>query len=242
MSRVFGNRRRSAISAGILMLVGVSCGGSSEGESEKVSTPQQLEPALLTAEDFGDDWSVDMSGVFPSRAEGPPVFDPTAWCPAAFSEVDGLAELDSIAADSGAVAEISQTRKERRSFSGVSQQLWSNDQAERFVQVIDSAMKLCDGQSWNPGGEEADEVSIEYLGGSKVGDSSTAGIVTALTPGPDGLYVWKSRTIVVRMGTIVMVLRELDVQIEDAEPFYDDAMWDDLVEMTVAKVMALQPE
>jgi hypothetical protein len=235
-------RGLSAISVSILMLIGVSCGGSSDSGSEKVFTPEELEVALLTAEDFGDDWSVDMSGVFPSRAEGPPIFFPTAWCPESLTDVDGLAELDSIAADSGVDAEISQTRKERRSFSGVSQQLWSNDQAERFIEVIDNAMKFCDGQSWNPGGEEADEVSIEYLGNAKIGDSSTSGIMTALTPGPDGLYVWKSRTVVVRMGTIVMVLRELDVQIEDSEPFYNDAMWDDLVEMAVAKVMALQPE
>jgi hypothetical protein len=183
-----------------------------------------------------------MSGVFPSRAEGPPIFDDSAWCPESLTDVDGLAELDSIAADSGVDAEISQTRKERRSFSGISQQLWSNDQAERFLEVIDDAMKFCDGQSWDPGGEEADEVSIEYLGSSKIGDASTSGIITAVTPGPDGLYVWKSRTLVVRMGTIVMVLRELDVQIEDSEPFYNDAMWDDLVEMALAKVMALQPE
>ncbi len=240
-------RGLSVVMVGVLVLFGASCAGDSKSDSSdsatgKVFTPKELEPALLTAEDFGEDWSVAMSGVFPSRAEGPPVFDSSAWCPTSLSDVEGLAELESIAADSGVDAEISQTRKERRSFSGISQQLWSNDQAARFVEVVDSAMKFCDGQSWDPGGEEADDVTIEYLADPKLGDSSTEGIITALTPGPDGLYVWKSRTVVVRVGTVVMVLRELDVQIEDSDPFYTDAMWDELVKLALTKVMALQTE
>lgn len=236
-------RGLGVVVVGSLVFIGSSCGGdSSDGGSGKVFTPQELEPALLIAEDFGDDWLVDLSGVFPSRSEGPPIFDESAWCPDSLSDVDGLAELESIAADSGVGTEISQTRKERRSFSGVSQQLWSNDQAARFIEIVDSAMKLCDGQSWDPGGEEADEVSIEYLADPTLGDSSTEGVITAITPGPDGLYVWKSRTVVVRVGTVVMVLRELDVQVDGSEPFYSDAMWDDLVETALTKVTALQPE
>ena len=226
--------------AGVVTLLLVSCGDNSRSDSNKIFTPQELATVLLTPADFGDDWIADQRGVFETRAEGPQVFDSTAWCPESMEEVEGLYELDSIAADSGAIIEISQTRMERRSFSGVSQQLWSNDQAGRFVEIVDSAMKFCDGQSWNPASEEAEQVSIEYLADQKIGDSSTVGIITALTPGPDGQYVWKSRTIAVQVGSIVMVLRELDVQIEDSDPFYNDAMWNELVDMAMARMKTIR--
>lgn len=230
-------RLRHVAATVALVLTAASCGGDSEPAA--TFTPEQLEGALLTPEDFGEDWIADMSGVFTSREEGPPIFDPASWCPDAMDEVDGLAELNDIAATTGAAAEISQTRKERRSFSGVSQQLWSNDQAKRFVETVKNAMKHCDGQSWNPSGEEADEVSIEYLNGRKLGDSSGSGIIVALTPGPDGQYVWRSRAIAVQIGSVVMVLRELDVQVEGSDPFYSDDMWDDLVDLALAKVRAV---
>lgn len=230
-------RHRQVAAVLVLVLSGASCGGDSE--SAVTFSPEQLEGALLTPEDFSEDWISDMSGVFTSREEGPPIFDPSSWCPGAMEAVDGLAELNDIAATTGAAAEISQTRKERRSFSGVSQQLWSNDQADRFVEVVTNAMKKCDGQTWNPSGEEADEVSIEYLDGRRIGDSSGSGIIIASTPGPDGQYVWKSRAVAVRIGSVVMVLRELDVQVEGSDPFYSDEMWDDLVDLAMAKVRAV---
>ena len=226
--------------AGVITLLLVSCGDNSRSDSNKIFTPQDLATVLLTPADFGDDWIADQRGVFETRAEGPQVFDSTAWCPESMEEVDGLYELDSIAAESGAIIEISQTRMERRSFSGVSQQLWSNDQAGRFVEIVDNAMKFCDGQLWNPASEEAEQVSIEHLADQKIGDSSAASIVTAITPGPDGLYIWKSRTIAVQVGSIVMVLRELDVQIEDSDPFYNDAMWNELVEMAMTRMKTIR--
>jgi|GEM_PF-3138332 len=230
------NRIRSVVT--VLLVVAVtSCGGGSD--SSATFSPEQLEVALLTPEDFGDDWIADLNGVFANRTEEPPIFDPASWCPDALENVDGLPELNDFAATTGAAAEISQTRKERRSFSGVSQQLWSNDQADRFVEIVKNAMKYCDGKSWNPSGEEADDVSIEYLDGRKLGDSSGSGIIIAVTPGPDGQYVWKSRTVAVRIGSVVMVLRELDVQVEGSEPFYSDEMWDDLVDLALAKVRAV---
>lgn len=222
-----------------LVMVGVSCGDDPDAGSATTFTPEQLEPALLTADDFGDDWNADMSGVFKSREEGPPIFDPAAWCPNSLEDVDGLAELNDIAATTGVAAEISQTRKERRSFSGVSQQIWSNDQASRFVDVIADAFDYCDGQSWKPGTEDADELSIENLGAADLGDQSVSGITIAITPGPDGQYVWRNRVVVVRIGAVVMTLRELDVQIEGSEPFYTDAMWKDLVDMSLAKVRSV---
>ena len=221
---------------GTLIVVGVSCGGDPDAGSIQVFSPEQLEPALLTAENFGDDWSADMFGVFASREEGPPIFDPAAWCPNSLEDVDGLAELNDIAATTGVAAEISQTRKEQRSFSGVSQQIWSNDQASRFVDVLSEAFDYCDGASWNPGTEDADELTIENLGSSDLGDQSVSGITVAVTPGPDGQYVWKSRVVVVRVGSVVMTLRELDVQIEGSEPFYTDDMWTELVDMAMVKM------
>lgn len=224
---------------GALLLVGVSCGDDPDAGDTSTYTPEQLEPALLTADDFGDDWNADMSGVFASREEGPPIFDPAAWCPNSLEEVDGLAELNDIAATTGVAAEISQTRKERRSFSGVSQQIWSNDQAGRFVEVLTAAFDFCDGQSWKPGTDDADELSVENLGSIDLGDRSVSGVTVAVTPGPDGQYIWKSRVVVVQIGSVVMTLRELDVQAEGSDPFYSDEMWDDLVAKALDKVRAV---
>lgn len=233
-----GRGLRGAL-VGALVLVGVSCGDDPDAGSRTAFTPEQLEPALLTAEDFGDDWNADLFGVFESREEGPPIFDPAAWCPNSLEDVDGLAELNDIAATTGVAAEISQTRKERRSFSGISQQIWSNDQADRFVDVLTDAFEYCDGASWKPGTDDADELTVENLGSSDLGDQNVSGITVAITPGPDGQYVWRSRVVVVRVGSVVMTLRELDVQIEGSDPFYSDAMWKDLVDMALAKVRAV---
>lgn len=238
------NRYLGVFLAGVLILGVSSCGDDSDRTAGKIFSPAELEAALLTVDDLdendlGDGWTVEMVGTFESREEGPPIFDESAWCPNAVTRSEGLDELVSLASPNGADVEISQARDHRREFHGISQQLWSNDRAEQFVDVIDTAFEFCDGESWNHGDEEADEVSLQRLDVSAVGDENAEALIVAITPGPNGSFRWNSRTIVVRVGTVVMVLRELDVQMEGSEPFFADAEWQRLLNAVMTKVRSL---
>lgn len=238
------NRFLGAVLAGVLIFGVSSCGDDSDGTTSRIFTPGELEAALLTVDDLsendlGDDWTVEMAGTFESREEGPPIFDESAWCPDSVSRSEGLDELVSLASPNGADVEISQARDHRREFHGISQQLWSNDRAERFVEVIDDAFEFCDGESWNPGGDEADIVTIRNLDLSDRGDDDAEALIVAVTPGPDGPFRWNSRTIVVRVGTVVMVLRELDVQLEGSASFFSDAEWQRLLDTAMTKLQSL---
>lgn len=239
------NRFLSAVIAGALIVGVSSCGDDPDGTTGRIFTPEELEAALLTVKDLGtndlgDDWTVEMGGTFQSREEGPPIFDESAWCPDSLTQSEGLDELVSLASPNGADVELSQARDHRREFHGISQQLWSNDRAERFVDVVDDAFEFCDGQTWSPGGEEADTVTIQRLDLSDKGDDEAEALIVAITPGPDGSFRWNSRTIVIRVGTVVMVLRDLDVQLEGSESFFTEAQWQRLVDTALAKVEALR--
>jgi hypothetical protein len=71
------------------------------------------------------------------------------------------------------------------------------------------------------------------------GDDSAAALATYLTEGPDAGYAWRNRVGVVRVGTTVIVLQELDVQQADSPAFMTDAEWQAVLDTAVAKVEAL---
>lgn len=244
MKEVAVNRFLGAALVGVLLFGVSSCGDDPDGTTGRIFAPEDLEEALLTVEnlgtnDLGDDWTVEMVGTFSSRDEGPPIFDETAWCPNALTQSDGLDELTTLASPDGADVEISRARDHRREFHGISQQLWSNDRAERFVEVIDRTFEFCDGETWNPGGEEADTVTLQKLDLSDRGDDDAEALMVAVTPGPDGSFRWNSRTVVIRVGTIVMVLRELDVQLEGSKSFFTEADWQRLLDTAMTKIQSL---
>lgn len=208
-------------------LISVTACGDDNGA--KVVPADQLDAALLTLDDFDSEWSEEMRDVFTSRDEGPPSFDPAGWCPQARDEVEDLERIEDLAGDTGAAVEFRHARQdERRMFHGISQQVWSNDDVSAYFDVLSQSFDICMGQTWTP--EEGQEVSVSPLESPELGDESLALNVSIATPGPDGEYLWNSRLIIVVIDSTLMILRDLDVQLADAEPFMTDDEWWTLVD------------
>jgi hypothetical protein len=130
----------------------------------------------------------------------------------------------------------------RRDFHGVSEQLWSSDDATDYIVAVRAAFDACVGTTWNvedEGDASDQEVTLRALDAPDVGDMSTAAVAEVATPGPDGTYIWRSRIVVGRFGTVVMTVTELDVQLEGSEPHFTETEWANLVETAAAKVERL---
>jgi hypothetical protein len=220
----------------VLALTAGACGG--DDDSEVVYTPEELGTALLTADDIGTGWTEENRLVTDTRPEGMPVLDPGMWCPAA-EAVPG--ELESLVADGGAFVELLSDESTRaggnaagRNFHGISQQLWSNADAEAFVETVADGFEVCTGETWEV--DEGTTATVAELDTDDVGDDSTTALVTYLTPTPGGDYAWTGRQLVARFGATVMVLQELDVQLVDSDPFFTDDDWQRIVDTAVDRV------
>lgn len=208
-----------------------ACGD--DDDADLTYTADALVEVLVREDDLGSGWSEDRRDVFTTRAEGPPSFDPGGWCPDAAEEVEGI---EALAGETGAVVELSRERQ-GRSFHGLSEQLWSNMTTAEYFATVVGALDTCMGATWFL--EDEGEVTVGALEGPSVGDESTMALVEVVTPGPDGDYVWRSRVLVARFGTTLMVLDELDVQIEGSAPRFTDADWSDVVDTATEAVERL---
>ena len=215
-----------------------ACGDDSQGAAHTYPS-EVLEPVLLVAGEIGQGWAEEMRDVFTTRAEGPPAVEASAVCPDASDQAE---QLQTLAADSGAAVELNQERTERRDFHGVSQQLWSSDHATDYIVAIRTAFDACVGTTWNVEEEGAagpEQVTLRALDAPHIGDLSTAAVAEVATLGPDGTYIWRSRIVVGRFGTVVMTMTELDVQLEGSEPHFTETEWTSLVKTAAAKVEQL---
>lgn len=212
-----------------------ACGGD---DGSSVVPPDRLDAALLTIDDFDSDWSEEMRGVFTSREEGPQSLDPAGWCPRAQSDVDDLARIEELAGDTGAAVEFRHARTGvRRMFHGVSQQVWSNDNVDEYLNVVSRSFDACMGQTWSP--EPDQEVTISSFDAPEWGDRSVAVSIDIVTPGPDGDYGWTSRLVVIVIDSSLMIVRDLDVQIVGGEKFMSDAEWIDFVDIAADQFEAV---
>lgn len=206
-----------------------SCGGD---DVTRIVSEDRLDGALLTLENFDADWAEQMRGVFTSRTEGPQSLDPTGWCTQAQKDVDQLGDIEVLAGDSGAAVEFRHARQDvRRMFHGVSQQVWSNENVEKYFDVVSKGFDACMGETWSP--EPGQEVTITPYDAPEWGDQSLAVNIAILTPGPDGDYVWASRLVIVVVDSSLMIVRDLDVQLAGGERFMTDEEWNDLVDVAV---------
>jgi hypothetical protein len=155
------------------------------------------------------------------------------WCPQAGSVAD---DLDGLVGGGGAFVELQSDESDPRTYHGVSEQLWSGSDAARFVDTAIAGFDACVGQTWDV--DQDATANVIALAGDPVGDDSTMALVTYVTPGPDGDYEWRGRTMVARFGTTAMVLQELDVQRSGSEPRLTDAEWQQMVELAASKVEA----
>jgi hypothetical protein len=221
----------------VVVVLLAACGDG--GGAERTYSPDELEPVLVVADEIGQGWTEEMRDVFTTRGEGPPAMEASAVCPAASGQAD---ELEALAADSGAAVEVNQERTGRRDFHGVSEQLWSSDDATDYVVAVRTAFEACVGTTWtveDEGGAGDQQVTLRALDAPDVGDMSTAAVAEVATPGPDGTYIWRSRIVVGRFGTAVMTITELDVQLEGTEPHFTETEWTTVVETAAAKVERL---
>ncbi len=222
-----------------LALVAGACGGNDE--NEVVYSPEELGSALLTPDDIGSGWTEDERVVTDTRPDEFPSLDPGMWCPAAADVPDELLALvpDGVAfvqLESGDTP-TSSSSESGRSFHGVSEQLWSGDDAEAFVETAAAGFETCMGETWEVDDEAT--ASVTALAGDDVGDDSTMALITYITPGPDGDYAWRGRQLVARFGATVMLLQELDVQLVDSEPVFTDTEWQGIVDTAADRVEAL---
>jgi len=220
--------RRWLMLGALLMVVPLGC-----GSDETAVAPADLEAALLTADDLGTGWTQQQHQVFDTRPEGMPTLDPGMWCPQAGPVADDLGGLD---AGGGAYVELQSGVSAARTHHGVSEQLWSSADASAFVAAATSGFEACVGQTWDV--DQDATASVDALVGDWVGDESTTALVTYVTPGPDGDYEWRGRTLVARFGSTVMVLQELDVQRAGSEPRMTDDQWHEMVRVAASKVDA----
>lgn len=220
--------RRWLLLAVLLMFVPGGC-----GSDEAIVTPDDLDAALLSAADLGAGWTQQQHEVLDARPEGMPALDPGMWCPQAGSVADDLVELD---AGGGAFVELQSDESAGRTFHGVTEQLWSGADVSAFVDTALSGFEACVGQTWDV--DQDAIATVVAIAGDPVGDDSTMVLVTYVTPGPDGDYEWRGRTMVARFGTTAMVLQELDVQRSGSEPRLTDAEWQQMVDVAASKVEA----
>lgn len=223
------SRRLVGIAAGVV-LVAAGCGG------DDAPTADDLVDRLLTTEQvsdagLGDGWQERRRESFEERAPEYEAIDTTSWCP----DAADAGTLTDLTGDSGAVVEMDQDLGGVSSFHGVSEQLWSNGDAAKFVNAVRDAYDACVGAPFTVtdpegNGTEEIEITISPLDSPDVGDDAVS-MRTEVLQGPvDDPSRWTSRMIVARDGDTVMVLRQLEVLAADADPIVDDATWSDLVE------------
>jgi hypothetical protein len=229
---------RRSVGAGLLFGLAVHLGAcSNDGVRGGAVIPEdRLDAALLTLDDLDEGWSEDLRRVFTSRAEGPQSLDPFGWCPQAQEGVDELVNIEELAGETGAAVEFEHARRDvRRMFHGISQQVWSNQNVSEYFDVVSEAFAPCLDRTWSP--EQDQEVTVSQLVALDLGDEALSVDISIMTPGPDGDYEWASRMVVVVVGSSLMILNDLDVQLAEAEPFMTDEEWNAIVGVAVGHLM-----
>ena len=158
------------------------------------------------------------------------MIDEKSWCEEATTLTE---QLKSVAGTSGAIASL-KNKVEQGSSHTVTEQVWQGTGASEFVTVFGDAVVACDGKSWAT--SESEKFSFASLDMPTVGDAAAAGSSTILTTEKDSTSEWVARMTVVRIGDVVVQMRELDVHPSGAEPALTVEEWNDTVRLAVQKV------
>lgn len=225
--------RTPATAVAALALVAAVAGCGQEAAPTRY-TAAQLDTALLAPADLGGDFEVDDRTGGESRPPDTPAIDPGIWCPAAGAMADEMQRL--IGAEPVFVQLVSTTVTGRK-FHGVSEEMWAADDAAAVVEAVGRGLADCAGAEWSV--DDGGTARLVPLSAGDVGDDMAAALVTYLTEGPDTGYAWRNRIGVVRVGTTVIVLQELDVQPADSSPVLTDEQWREVVSTAVQRVEAL---
>ena len=221
-----GYRLISMKTAGVIaLLLSVSaCTRSAEESSFEVSSD-----LLLAASELGTSWSRQLGEEFTSRGTVP-VIDEKSWCDDATASTE---QLKGLAGISGAVTSL-KNAVERGSSHTITEQVWQASGASEFVAVFDDAVSMCDGKSWTTSQNE--KFSFASLDVPAIGEAAAAGSSTILISENGSTSEWVARMTVVRIGDVVIQVRELDVRPLGAKPKLTFAEWNDTVRLAVQKV------
>ena len=222
---------RFLVGATALVMVLAACGDDAQPVRY---TAAQLDGALLAPGDVGADLSVDDRTGGESRPPDTPAIDPGIWCDAAGSTAD---EMQGFIGAEPVFVQLLSTAASGRTFHGVSEEMWTADDAQAVVDAADRGFTACADTEWSI--DDGGTASMAALSAGDAGDDSAAALVSHLTEGPDAGYAWRNRVGVVRVGTTVIVLQELDVQQEGSPAYLTDAEWQAVVATAVSRVESL---
>jgi len=204
--------------------------GVADGPPAAKLTPPEVDRRLLAAELLGSAWIEQTRLTFASGDEAPVPFEPATWCPAAGARAE---RLERSVAGGGAMVEMT----EAGALGGVhevTQLVWADAGAARFVETAAQAFAACAGSRWpGPDGESISMTEVLLPG---VADGAAGARVESVIDGPDGAYVWSTRLAVVRVGSSAMVLRELDTRREGRPPRVSEDAWARLLRGAVARL------
>lgn len=196
-------------------------------------TADEMRDALLTSDDLGPGWVTVQTEVFTSR-EDIPTLDPGIWCSAATEMADRFGAL---AGSPGAITGLRASGLSQGSSHQVTEQIFTGSAAEAFVDLVTSAIRVCDGVPWTT--TDGGEVQIDVRDVAATGDASITAVSAIATAADGDRYVYRTRMLAARVGTQVMILQEADVQILGSTPLLTDDEWDDVVAAAVAKLAQL---
>lgn len=227
------------------MLVLAACGADSDESTTTTSTtttsvaqdgsptPSEMKAVLLGSDDLGSKWMVMQSQAFDSR-EGIPTLDPGTWCPAAADASSGLGDL---AGKSGAITGLRGVDLPKGVSHQISEQLFDTGSAGEFVALVKSGVDACSGAPWT--NSNGNVVRVDPLTSPDVGDESVSATTLIATQEEGTDFVFRTRFLVARFGSVVMILQEVDVQESGAAPLMDGGEWGSLVSMAAEKLSGL---
>lgn len=198
-----------------------------------VPTATEMKGALLSADDLGSKWMLMQTQEFASR-EGIPTLDPGIWCPAA---ADSMANLGNVAGASGAITGLRGVGLAQGSSHQISEQLFTGTSVDEFVTLVESGVETCAGTPWTNANGHV--VQVDLLTSPAVGDRSVSAIsmITTQEAGTDFMY--RTRILVARRASVVMILQEVDTQKVGSTQLMDASEWGSLVSKAAEKFSSL---
>ena len=228
---------RTAVSLGLVFAITLAaCSDDVDEATEKIQTAKALSDALLTVTDMPSGWEESQRQVFNTRSMENPSIDPSVWCSQAKATAEPLVDL---AGQSGADVEMSQSRGGNAGASMMRLQAWSNDDATEYFATAQAAVEKCDNVSSTD--ESGVSTKTEVIDGRSVGNESVSfSQETIPPPSTQGeKFSSVSRTSIVRIGSIIMVMQLGDAGPTGSVQLMDEETWWGYVTQAVDKLEEL---
>lgn len=215
-------------------------GGSTTSTSTTTSIPAggspsaaEMKDALISADDLGSRWMSTQSQAFTSR-EGIPTLDPGIWCP---SVAGSMTNLGNLAGTNGAITGLRGVGLAQGVSHQITEQLFTGASADEFVSLVESGFEACAATPWTNGNGHV--VRVDPLVSPVVGDRSVSSVSTITTQEAGTDFAYRTRMLVARKASVVLILQQTEVQKTGSTPLMDAGAWNSLVSMAAAKLSTL---